>query len=103
MNKTYKVVFNKARGALMAANEITSSVQKKGTKTVIVTAVVSALAMISAGANADNLTRLDNPGSSLSNRRFPKCCTNPPCGGGPAGAWARRTPAECEGARSCGE
>lgn len=31
MNKTYKVVFNKARGALMAANEITSSVQKKGT------------------------------------------------------------------------
>ena len=68
MNKTYKVVFNKARGALMAANEITSSVQKKGTKTVIVTAVVSALAMISAGANADNLTRLDNPGSSLSNQ-----------------------------------
>lgn len=52
----------------MAANEITSSVQKKGTKTVIVTAVVSALAMISAGANADNLTRLDNPGSSLSNQ-----------------------------------
>ena len=68
MNKTYKVVFNKARGALMAANEITSSVQKKGTKTVIVTAVVSALAMISAGANADNLTRLDDTVSNLSNQ-----------------------------------
>ena len=68
MNKTYKVVFNKARGALMAANEITSSVQKKGTKTVIVTAVVSALAMISAGANADDLTRLDDTVSNLSNQ-----------------------------------
>ena len=30
MNNAYKVVFNKARGALMVANEITSSVQKKG-------------------------------------------------------------------------
>lgn len=68
MNKTYKVVFNKARGALMAANEITSSVQKKGTKTVVVTAVVSALAMISAGANADDLTRLDDTVSNLSNQ-----------------------------------
>ena len=32
MNKAYRVVFNKARGALMVANELTSSVQKKGTK-----------------------------------------------------------------------
>ena len=30
MNKTFKIVFNKARGALMVANEITGSVQKKG-------------------------------------------------------------------------
>ena len=27
MNKTFKIVFNKARGTLMVANELTSSVQ----------------------------------------------------------------------------
>ena len=43
MNKTFKVIFNRARGALMVANEITSSVQKKGTKTAVATAVASAL------------------------------------------------------------
>ena len=42
MNKSFKVVFNKARGALMVVNEVTSSVQAKGTKTVI--AAVAALA-----------------------------------------------------------
>lgn len=39
MNKSFKVVFNKARGALMVVNEVTSSVQAKGTKTVIAAAV----------------------------------------------------------------
>ncbi|WP_440271250.1 ESPR domain-containing protein [Duodenibacillus massiliensis] len=39
MNATFKVVFNKARGALMVVNEMTSSVQKKGTKTVVAAAV----------------------------------------------------------------
>lgn len=29
MNSTFKVVFNKARGALMVVNEATSSVQAK--------------------------------------------------------------------------
>ncbi len=43
MNKTFKVVFNRARGVLMVANEITSSVQKKGTKTVVAVAVASAM------------------------------------------------------------
>lgn len=43
MNRTFKVVFNKARGALMVANEATCSVQKKGVKTAI--AVAAALAM----------------------------------------------------------
>ena len=38
MNSTFKVVFNKARGALMVVNEATSSVQAKGTKTVIAAA-----------------------------------------------------------------
>ena len=37
MNKSFRVVFNKARGALMVVNEMTSSVQAKGTKTVIAT------------------------------------------------------------------
>lgn len=45
MNKAYRVVFNKARGALMVANELTSTVQKKGTKTVLAAA---ALAMVAA-------------------------------------------------------
>ena len=35
MNKTYKVIFSKVRGALMVCNEITSSVQKKGVKLVL--------------------------------------------------------------------
>ena len=34
MNSTFKVVFNKARGALMVVNEGTSSVQAKGTNLV---------------------------------------------------------------------
>jgi hypothetical protein len=44
MNSTFKVVFNKARGALMVVNEVTSSVQGKGTKTVIATAVTALMA-----------------------------------------------------------
>ena len=43
MNSNFKVVFNKARGALMVANEITSSVQAKGTKTVVAAAVAMAI------------------------------------------------------------
>ena len=35
MNRNFKVVFSKARGALMVVNEATSSVQAKGTKTVM--------------------------------------------------------------------
>ena len=49
MNKSFKVVFNKARGALMVVNEVTSCVQAKGTKTVIA-AAVGALAAGVAGA-----------------------------------------------------
>ncbi len=46
MNKNFKVVFSKARNALMVVNEVTSSVQTKGTKTVIAAAV----AAVAAGA-----------------------------------------------------
>ena len=49
MNKSFKVVFSKARSALMVVNEATSSVQAKGTKTVIAAA---AAAMLAGGAMA---------------------------------------------------
>ena len=53
MNKTFKVVFNKVRGAFVAVNEATSSVQKKGTKTVLAVAA----AMVAGGvAAADDTT-----------------------------------------------
>ena len=52
MNKTFKVVFNRSRGSLMVANEITSSVQKKGTKTVLATAV---LALMGSAAIASDI------------------------------------------------
>lgn len=53
MNSTFKVVFNKARGALMVVNEVTSSVQAKGTKTVVAAAVATMLAGAGAAVAAD--------------------------------------------------
>lgn len=50
MNRTFKVVFNKARGSMMVANEVTSSVQKKGTKLLVATVVASVLSCSSAFA-----------------------------------------------------
>lgn len=58
MNKSFKVVFNKARGALMVVNEITSCVQAKGTKTVIAAAVA---AMVAGGAVAAEGDWVDVP------------------------------------------
>lgn len=52
MNRNFKVVFSKARGALMVVNEATSSVQAKGTKTVIAAAV----AALSLGAGVASAT-----------------------------------------------
>ena len=52
MNSNFKVVFNKARGALMVANEITSSVQAKGTKTVVAAAVAAVMAGVAGSAMA---------------------------------------------------
>ena len=51
MNKSFKVVFSKACSALMVVNEATSSIQAKGTKTVIAAA---AAAMIAGGAGCDD-------------------------------------------------
>ena len=57
MNKSFKVVFSKARSALMVVNEATSSIQAKGTKTVI--AAAAAAAMIAGGAVAAEPTGID--------------------------------------------
>ena len=56
MNKSFKVVFSKARSALMVVNEATSSIQAKGTKTVIAAA---AAAMIAGGAVSAEPTGID--------------------------------------------
>lgn len=58
MNKTYKVIFSKVRGALMVCNEITTSVQKKGIQLVVATAGLVAMAGASA---ADVLTITGTP------------------------------------------
>ena len=52
MNSTFKVVFNKTRGALMVVNEVTSSVQGKGTKTVVAAAVATMLAGVAGSTMA---------------------------------------------------
>ena len=54
MNSTFKVVFNKARGTLMVANELTSSVQKKGVSLVAATAAVLTFLTVPA-VNAANI------------------------------------------------
>ena len=63
MNKSFKVIFSKARSALMVVNEVTSSIQAKGTKTVIAAA---AAAMIAGGAVAAT-TSIVTDGSKLVN------------------------------------
>ena len=59
MNTNFKVVFNKARGALMVANEITSSVQAKGTKTVVAAAVAAVMAGVAGTAMAADIANLE--------------------------------------------
>ncbi len=41
MNRTFKVVFNRARACLVVANEITRAIQKKGAKSVLVATVLA--------------------------------------------------------------
>ena len=61
MNSTFKVVFNKARGALMVVNEVTSSVQAKGTKTVVAAAVATMIAGVAGTAMAEEAAELSEP------------------------------------------
>ena len=63
MNRNFKVVFSKARGALMVVNEATSSVQAKGTKTVIA-AAVAALSLGAGVASADPATGMVTSGTA---------------------------------------
>lgn len=56
MNATYKVVFNKARGALMVVNEITTMVQSKGSKNVVAAAAAAVLAGVTSTAMAGEPT-----------------------------------------------
>lgn len=56
MNSTFRVVFNKARGALMVVNEITSCVQAKGTKTVVATAAALMVAGVAQAAEPSQTT-----------------------------------------------
>ena len=51
MNSAYRVIYSKARNALMVVNELTSSVQKKGVKTVV--AATAALIASSSGIAAE--------------------------------------------------
>lgn len=55
MNKTFKVVFNKARGMLMVVNESTSSVQKKPGTTWLTAAVMASF--MAAPAFAEDVVR----------------------------------------------
>ena len=57
MNKTFKVVFNRARATLMVANEATSSMKKKGVAKVaalLTSGFISALSMTAYGAVAEH-------------------------------------------------
>ena len=65
MNTAFKVVFNRARRALMVVNEVTSSVQAKGTKTVVVAAVASLLA--GGAVAADKTFTVENGQKSAEN------------------------------------
>ena len=50
MNKTYKIIFNRLRGTLMVANEMTRSVQKKTAKCVFATATIAMMTVGTAQA-----------------------------------------------------
>lgn len=55
MNTTFRVIFNKVRGTLMVVNELTSSVQSKGT-TLVKAAAVGAMVLAAAASGAVELS-----------------------------------------------
>lgn len=90
MNKTYKVIFSKVRGALMVCNEITSSVQKKGIQLVVATAGLVAMAGASA-ADVLTITGAPTTAGSLQKARitgqFVKNPTDGVTGSHPTNQW----------------
>ena len=75
MNSTFKVVFNKARGALMVVNEATSSVQAKGTKTVVAAAVATMMAGVACADQSVANTAAYIADQSVANTAA-HCCPN---------------------------
>ena len=71
MNKSFKVVFNRDRCALMVVNEVTSCVQAKGTKTVIAAAVAALAASGAMATEWVNLSSRPLVMSTASSRREP--------------------------------
>lgn len=62
MNRTFKILFNRARGTMMVANEATRSVSKGTMKAVIAVAVASALSI--GTAVAEEISYTQNAGNS---------------------------------------
>ena len=60
MNSTFKVVFNKVRGALMVVNEVTSSVQSGKTAAVTVAAIGAMAAGSALAADLGHFTEADS-------------------------------------------
>lgn len=67
MNKTFKVVFNKARGVMTVVNEATASVQAKGCKAVVAATCVLAAscATAAAGGSASEITPVQGAGAYI--------------------------------------
>ena len=75
MNKTFKIVFNKIRGAMMVVDEATRSVQKKGTKCAVTVVALSTMLCGGGGAlasyNYDSLEIEENGTYSLLDESTP--------------------------------
>lgn len=72
MNKTFKVVFNKARGVMTVVNEATSSVQAKGCKAVVAATCVLAASCATAaeGSSAADVTPIQSSGAFINGTEF---------------------------------
>ena len=83
MNKTYRVIFSAARGALMVVNELTSSVQKKGASAIVTAA---ALTLTSTALMAGTTLVADEGQNVDINRERQKFCVHGIIGARQSGA-----------------
>ena len=65
MNKNFKVIFNKLRGSWMVVNELTSAVQAKGTKAVVVATTAVLTASVAVGVEAKPSTLVSTSNQSV--------------------------------------